>query len=69
MPLAGEKLLALRPKAFAVLAYLVSHAHQLLTKEGLCDAAWPGAAVSLCWLWQQQGKRDEARRVLTDVYG
>ena len=26
------------------------------------------AAVSLSRLWQQQGKRDEARRVLTDVY-
>jgi predicted ATPase len=26
------------------------------------------AAVSLSRLWRQQGKRDEARRVLTDVY-
>jgi predicted ATPase len=26
------------------------------------------AAVSLSRLWQQQGKRDDARRVLTDVY-
>src|SRR5689334_14357227 len=27
------------------------------------------AATSLARLWQQQGKRDEARQVLGDVYG
>ena len=42
----GEQMLALRPKAFAVLAYLVTHAGQLVTKEALFDAVWPGAAVS-----------------------
>jgi DNA-binding winged helix-turn-helix (wHTH) protein len=42
----GEQMLALRPKAFAVLAYLVTHAGQLVTKEALVDAVWPGVAVS-----------------------
>jgi len=27
------------------------------------------AAMSLSLLWQQQGKRDEARRMLADIYG
>ncbi len=42
----GEQMLALRPKAFAVLAYLITHTGQLVTKEALFDAVWPGAAVS-----------------------
>jgi predicted ATPase len=25
--------------------------------------------ISLSRLWQQQGKRDEARRMLTEIYG
>jgi adenylate cyclase len=27
------------------------------------------ATMSLCRLWQKQGRKDEARRMLTDVYG
>jgi predicted ATPase len=27
------------------------------------------AATSLARLWQQQGKRDEARQVLSEIYG
>jgi predicted ATPase len=27
------------------------------------------AAMSLCRLWQQQGKRDEARELLAPIYG
>jgi DNA-binding winged helix-turn-helix (wHTH) protein len=42
----GEQLLVLRPKAFAVLAYLITHAGQLASKEALFDAVWPGVAVS-----------------------
>jgi predicted ATPase len=26
------------------------------------------ATVSLCRLWQQQGKKDQARRILADIY-
>lgn len=42
----GEQMLALRPKTFAVLTYLITHAGQLVTKEALFDAVWPGVAVS-----------------------
>src|SRR5215510_4105129 len=35
----------LRPKTFEVLVYLVTHAGQLVTKEALFDAIWPGTAV------------------------
>ena len=27
------------------------------------------ATMSLCWLWQSQGKREEARRMLAEIYG
>jgi DNA-binding winged helix-turn-helix (wHTH) protein/predicted ATPase len=35
----------LRPKAFQILVYLVTHASQLVTKESLLDAIWPETAV------------------------
>ena len=37
---------ALRPKAFGVLRYLLEHAGQLVTKAELLDAVWPDVAVS-----------------------
>jgi predicted ATPase len=27
------------------------------------------AVMSLSWLWQQQGKKDEARQLLAEIYG
>src|SRR6266540_3493866 len=42
----GEQMLALRPKALAVLAYLITHTGLVLTKEALFAAVWPGAAGS-----------------------
>ena len=41
----AEQLVILRPKTFAVLVYLVTHAGQLVTKEALFDAIWPETAV------------------------
>jgi DNA-binding winged helix-turn-helix (wHTH) protein/predicted ATPase len=35
----------LRPKAFAVLTYLVEHPHRLVSKDELMRAVWPGAKV------------------------
>ncbi len=40
-----EQMIALRPTAFAVLAYLVQHAGQLVTKETLLNHVWPETAV------------------------
>jgi adenylate cyclase len=41
----AEQLVILRPKTFAILVYLVTHAGQLVTEEALFDAIWPGTAV------------------------
>jgi len=42
----GERALALTPKAFAVLRYLVEHPGRLVTKEELLTAVWPKVYVS-----------------------
>lgn len=41
-----EHAIALTPKAFTVLRHLMEHPGQLVTKEDLLDAAWPGVYVS-----------------------
>jgi class 3 adenylate cyclase/tetratricopeptide (TPR) repeat protein len=41
-----DQTLALRPKTFAVLRYLVEHPGQLVTKDELLDAVWAGTVVS-----------------------
>jgi DNA-binding winged helix-turn-helix (wHTH) protein len=42
----AEQALALPPKAFDVLHYLVTHPDRLVTKDELLDAVWPQTAVS-----------------------
>ena len=42
----GQKSIKLRPKAFAVLDYLLRHPGQLVTKEELLNAVWPGTFVA-----------------------
>src|SRR5262245_21169834 len=42
----GAQTLALTPKAFAVLRYLIEHAGRLVTKEELFQAVWPEIVVS-----------------------
>ena len=48
MPVSGvdHRAVALRPKTFHVLQYLVEHAGQLVTKEELLQAVWAGTVVS-----------------------
>src|SRR5919109_4676683 len=41
-----ETLVPLRPKPFALLTYLVTHAGQVVTKERLFEAVWPDMVVS-----------------------
>jgi adenylate cyclase len=43
---AGDRDVELRPKSFAVLAYLVEHADRLVTKTELVNAIWPDVIVS-----------------------
>ena len=42
----GAQAMALRPKTFAVLRHLVTHAGQLVTQDELLDAVWGPTAVS-----------------------
>jgi class 3 adenylate cyclase/tetratricopeptide (TPR) repeat protein len=42
----GEQAIALTPKAFAMLYYLVTHPHRLVTKDELLDAVWPEVTVT-----------------------
>ena len=42
----GTQALALTPKAFAVLHYLVTHPNRLVTKDEILDAVWPETTVS-----------------------
>jgi class 3 adenylate cyclase/DNA-binding winged helix-turn-helix (wHTH) protein/predicted ATPase len=42
----GTQLVALTPKAFDVLHYLVTHPDRLVTKDTLLDIVWPKTAVS-----------------------
>jgi DNA-binding winged helix-turn-helix (wHTH) protein len=41
-----EQLIPLPPKPLAVLAYLVAHAGQVVTKEALLEAVWPEVVVT-----------------------
>jgi DNA-binding winged helix-turn-helix (wHTH) protein len=42
----GTRPIALTPKAFDVLHYLVTHPDRLVTKDTLLDAVWPETAIS-----------------------
>src|SRR4029450_4452797 len=42
----GTQPIALTPKAFDVLHYLVTHPDRLVTKDTLLDAVWPETAIS-----------------------
>ena len=60
----GTQPLALTPKAFDVLHYLVTHADRLVTKDTLLDAVWPETAISDAVVRIAIG---ELRRVLGDT--
>src|SRR5215471_2202701 len=42
----GTEVVALSPKAFDVLYYLVQHPNRVVTKDELLDAVWPETAVT-----------------------
>src|SRR5215467_3207865 len=41
----GAQEIALRPKVFAVLKFLLDHPRRLLTKDEILDAVWPEVSV------------------------
>jgi DNA-binding winged helix-turn-helix (wHTH) protein len=59
----NSRLLPLRPKAFAVLWYLVEHPQRLVTRAELLRAVWPGTYVSEGLL---RGYIRDLRRALGD---
>src|SRR5262245_5966586 len=59
----GTQAIALTPKAFAVLEYLLEHPGRLVTKAVLLDAVWPDTAVSDAVLKVRMG---EIRKALGD---
>ena len=72
----ADQPVALRPKTFALLAYLVTHAGQLVTKEALLDAVWPETAVgdgvpktSMGELRKALGETAKAPQWITTVHG
>ena len=42
----GSEVIKLRPKAFAVLDHLIARPGQLVTKDDLLNAVWPGTFVT-----------------------
>jgi class 3 adenylate cyclase/DNA-binding winged helix-turn-helix (wHTH) protein/tetratricopeptide (TPR) repeat protein len=60
----GTQPIALTPKAFDVLHYLVTHPDRLVTKDALLDAVWPELAISDAVVRIAIG---ELRRVLGDT--
>jgi|SRR5215813_10343821 len=60
----GEEVIRLTSKALAVLGYLAERSGQLVTKEELFTAVWPGVVVSDSALVACIG---ELRRVLGDA--
>ena len=68
--------IGLRPKTFDVLLYLVDHPGQLVTKQALLDAVWPGLSVSdsmpaVCVKELRKALGDEAKvpRFIETVHG
>jgi predicted ATPase/class 3 adenylate cyclase len=68
-------LLPLPPKPFAVLAYLVAHAGQVVAKETLLEAVWPNTAVTegvlktcLGQIRQVLGERARAPQYITTLH-
>src|SRR5215510_11864066 len=60
----GMQPIALPPKAFDVLHYLVTHPDRLVTKDTLLDAVWPETSISDAVLRMAIG---ELRRALDDT--
>jgi DNA-binding winged helix-turn-helix (wHTH) protein/tetratricopeptide (TPR) repeat protein len=62
----GKHEVFLTPKAFSMLRYLVEHAGQLVTKDDLWHAAWPGitvtdAALTVCMSEVRKALGDNAK--------
>ena len=59
----GDEIVALAPKAFALLQFLAGHAGRLVSKQELLSAVWPGVFVGEAVL---KGAIRELRKALAD---
>src|SRR5215475_10911220 len=66
----------LRPKAFALLVYLVEHHDRVVTKDELCAQVWPNQFISEATLGstvravrQAIGDTGEAQQLIQTVHG
>jgi DNA-binding winged helix-turn-helix (wHTH) protein/tetratricopeptide (TPR) repeat protein len=65
----GSEVVALPPKAFGVLQYLVTHPDRLVTKDELLDAVWPQTTVSEAVVRVAIGALRKALHDTTSPYG
>ena len=72
----GDEVIPLSPKGFAVLCRLVAQAGQLVTKDALLEAVWPGSVVSesiltvaMRTLRRALGDQARAPRYIETVHG
>ena len=71
---AGDRELALRPKSFNVLCYLVANAGRLISKDELAKAVWPNISVTdesvtRCVSDVRQALDDTDQRIIKTVLG
>ena len=68
----GSDEIALRPKSFAMLLYLLEHAGRLVSREELLDAVWPGVvvtddSVAQCLIELRRALGDDKRTMIRTV--
>jgi TolB-like protein/DNA-binding winged helix-turn-helix (wHTH) protein/Tfp pilus assembly protein PilF len=68
----GGEEIALRPKSFAMLLYLLEHAGQLVSRADLLDAVWPGVvvtddSVAQCLIELRRALGDDDRTMIRTV--
>lgn len=68
----GDEEIALRPKSFAVLLYLLERAGELVSREELLDAVWPGVmvtddSIAQCLIELRRALGDDERTMIRTV--
>ena len=65
----GTEAVALSPKAFDVLPYLVQHPNRVVTKDELLDAVWPETAVTDARARQLCEQLDDTQQLFSVLVG
>jgi DNA-binding winged helix-turn-helix (wHTH) protein len=69
----GGEEVALRPKSFEALTYLVEHHGRMVSKSMLIESVWPDATVgdnslAQCLLEIRRALRDDSQQLIRTVY-